>query len=145
MRAPTTLAALALLLAPLATGCRDSAEKRRAAAERAAAEAHAEAERAAAERKAAEEQAARERAPGEKKAAVQQPEAPKGGEKQDREGQVRPRAMLVEAKQPGVWVMAFSPDGKALATGNYDGTVTLWDVEKARVRFRLVVQPPPEE
>ena len=30
----------------------------------------------------------------------------------------------------GTWSMAFSPDGKRLATGLMDGTILLWDLEK---------------
>jgi transposase len=33
----------------------------------------------------------------------------------------------------GVWSVAFSPDGKILASGNVDSTIVLWDVDNHRI------------
>jgi WD40 repeat protein len=37
----------------------------------------------------------------------------------------------------GTWSAAFSPDGKMLAAGGYDGKVRLWDVETAKLKETL--------
>ena len=50
-------------------------------------------------------------------------------------GQGDPRATLSHSL--GVLSVAFSPDGKTLATGSYDGKVRLWDVATGRQRATL--------
>ena len=34
----------------------------------------------------------------------------------------------LKGRTPAVWSVAFSPDGKMLATGSSDGSLILWDV-----------------
>lgn len=45
----------------------------------------------------------------------------------------------------GVWALAFSPDGRWLATGATDDVVMLWDVATGRAIRRLGTRPPPRE
>jgi WD40 repeat protein len=40
-----------------------------------------------------------------------------------------------------VWSVAFSPDGKTLASGSRDETIRLWDVKTGKERATLVVEP----
>lgn len=47
-----------------------------------------------------------------------------------------PRAMLV-GHVAEVGTLEFSPDGKTVATGSYDGTAKLWDAATGRERFHL--------
>ena len=42
----------------------------------------------------------------------------------------------LEAHTGQVWSVAFSPDGKLLASGGYDGTIRLWDVTNRRAVHR---------
>src|SRR5262249_26019393 len=44
-----------------------------------------------------------------------------------------------------IWSTAFSPDGKTLATGLWEGTVRLWDVSGAEPREKAVFQEDFEE
>ncbi|WP_167504756.1 WD40 repeat domain-containing serine/threonine protein kinase [Streptomyces malaysiensis] len=50
-------------------------------------------------------------------------------------GQDDPRVTISPAQ--GVLSLAFSPDGKTLATGSYDGKVRLWDVKTGHQRATL--------
>ena len=40
---------------------------------------------------------------------------------------------LLTGHTRGVWSLAFSPDGKTLASGSWDGTVLLWDLNADKV------------
>jgi WD40 repeat protein len=44
----------------------------------------------------------------------------------------------LNANAGSVWAVAYSPDGKSLASGHDDGTVKLWDPVTERERCTLV-------
>src|SRR5205823_13308899 len=51
-----------------------------------------------------------------------------------------PRQIPLRGHVGAVWSMAYSPDGKTLATGGNDQTVRLWDVVRKRALLALRTQ-----
>src|SRR5262249_2786420 len=48
----------------------------------------------------------------------------------------RPR-VTIKAHKGGITTLAFSPDGKLLATGGFDGLVKVWDPDNAQLKVRF--------
>ncbi len=48
---------------------------------------------------------------------------------------------LLHAPYPDVFSMSYSPDGKLLATGHYDGTIRLWNLSKTELDMTLTPNP----
>ena len=46
------------------------------------------------------------------------------------------RHATLTGHQDSVGVLTFSPDGKTLASGSYDGTILLWDWETLKINLR---------
>src|SRR5262245_48469345 len=64
------------------------------------------------------------------------PDPPRAKKEPAGKGQLKPRLTL--RGHPGiVFCVAFSPDGKALAAGSSDGTVTVWDTVSGVKRYTL--------
>jgi WD40 repeat protein len=48
-----------------------------------------------------------------------------------------PPLRTLKGHQGGVWALAFSADGKSLASGSQDQTVRVWEVLTGKERLRL--------
>ena len=51
--------------------------------------------------------------------------------------QVKPHRVLAAGHEHPVLALAFSPDGKSLASASLDKTIVLWDTETFRVRHKF--------
>src|ERR671939_113727 len=52
----------------------------------------------------------------------------------------KPRAGRQAGHSGVVTSVAFSPDGRALASGSWDGTIKFWDIRDGRMRLRRMLR-----
>ena len=64
-------------------------------------------------------------------------ESPEGTEGNHDRGIVANRPTLIEHDDT-VYCVAFSPDGKTLASGSFNDTITLWDVATGKKKAALI-------